>query len=317
VAEVVAVSTNPAIDRVALATDVRRGGIRRADAFLETPGGKAAHVVMVAQALGADARLVAPAGGRRGELLAALLEEEGVSATLVATAGETRGTYTVVDAAEADIVEVHEPAEAMSEAEAERLVAAATTAAADAKVVITAGSLPPGAPADLPALIVRAARAAGAFTVVDTSSGEALLTALAETPDLVTPNLQEAAALGEDEVGADAPLEELAALARRLQGRGAQAVWLSVGPRGSLLAVAEAVWHLTPPPPRAVVNAVGCGDALVGGLAAGIVRGLELRDAARLGVAAATDKLASLHPGRVDREAVEALRDRVAVRQVE
>ena len=64
--------------------------------------------------------------------------------------------------------------------------------------------------------------------------------------------------------------------------------------------------HLSAPAER-VVNAVGCGDALSGGLAAGIARGLELADAAALGVAAATDKLGRLHSGRVDRAAVERL----------
>jgi fructose-1-phosphate kinase PfkB-like protein len=73
-------------------------------------------------------------------------------------------------------------------------------------------------------------------------------------------------------------------------------VWLSLGADGSLLSTRDGTWRLTPPPSRAIVNAVGCGDALVGGLAAGLVRGLDLLEAARLGTAAATDKLAWLHP---------------------
>ena len=64
--------------------------------------------------------------------------------------------------------------------------------------------------------------------------------------------------------------------------------------------------------PARIVNAVGCGDALLGGLVAG-PRGRARRssDAAALGVAAATDKLGRLHPGGIGRERVLALADEV------
>ena len=74
-----------------------------------------------------------------------------------------------------------------------------------------------------------------------------------------------------------------------------------------MLATGDGTWHLAGPRPETVVNAVGSGDALVGGLAAGLARGLGLLEAAVLGTAAATDKLRHLHSGRVDRDAVERL----------
>ena len=72
---------------------------------------------------------------------------------------------------------------------------------------------------------------------------------------------------------------------------GAHALWLSLGPAGSLFATGEVIHRLTAPAPHAVVNAVGCGDALIGGFAAGLIAGGPLA-AAVLGVAAATEKLA-------------------------
>jgi 1-phosphofructokinase len=290
---VVAVSTNPAIDRIALAPAAAGGGLVRASELLVTPGGKAAHVAMVAAALGARVRLVAPAGG---PLLGELLAAERVPAVLVPVEAPTRGTYTVVDPDASDVLEVHEPSPPLTDDECETLVAAATEAFAGAAVAVIAGSLPAGAAPDLHA---RLARAADAFTVVDTSSAAALERALAVRPDLVTPNAAEAAAV----LGGEKPLE---AMAHGLRDRGARAAWLSAGPDGSVLADGAGAWHLSAAPPAAVVNAVGCGDALVGGLAAGLARGLALLDAAALGVAAATDKLRHLHSGRVDGAAVEA-----------
>ena len=106
--------------------------------------------------------------------------------------------------------------------------------------------------------------------------------------------------------GGDAPLGALAAFAERLLERGAGAVWLSLGRRGSLLVSDVGALHFNAPGDR-VVNSVGCGDALAGGLAAGLARGLDLPDAAALGVAAAADKLGRLHSGRVERAGVERL----------
>jgi tagatose 6-phosphate kinase len=293
---VVAVSTNPAIDRIALAPAAAGGGLVRARELLETPGGKAAHVAMVAAALGAGVRLVAAAGV---PLLGELLAAERIPAALVPTAAPTRGTYTVVDPHAGDVLEVHEPSLPLSGDECEALVTAATEAFAGAAVAVIAGSLPAGAPLDLHARLARAASAVGAFAIVDSSSTPALERALAARPDLVKPNAAEAAAV----LGGERPLE---AMAQGLRDCGARAVWLSAGPEGSLLADGAGVWHLAAPPPARVVNAVGCGDALVGGLAAGLARGLAPLDAAALGVAAAADKLRHLHSGRVDAAAVEA-----------
>jgi 1-phosphofructokinase len=304
-ATVVAVSTNPAIDRIALADGAAGGGLVRAHELLVTPGGKAAHVATVAAALGADARLVTPAGG---DLLGDLLARAAVPATLVPVAEPTRGTYTVVDPAAGDVIEVHEPSPAVSADECDALVAAATDAAAGAAVVVVAGSLPAGAPPDLHARLLRAC--AAAFTVLDTSSTPALEAGLAAEPDLVKPNVAEAAEL------LGAPDAGLAATAFALRDRGAGAVWLSAGERGSVLAAGEGAWHLAGPEPDAVVNAVGCGDALVGGLAAGLARGLGLLEAAALGTAAAADKLRHLHSGRVDGEAVERLLPAVTRRRI-
>jgi sugar/nucleoside kinase (ribokinase family) len=64
---------------------------------------------------------------------------------------------------------------------------------------------------------------------------------------------------------------------------------------------------VTAPAPERVVNAVGCGDALIGGFAAALAAGRDPRSAVVLGAAAAAAKLAHLHPGRVEREAVDAL----------
>jgi 1-phosphofructokinase family hexose kinase len=307
-AAVLAVATSPALDRISLTRGGALEGIVRASQALETPGGKAIHAAMVARALGAETHLVAPAGGRRGELLRDLLAAEGLESSLLAVAAETRATHTLVDADLGDRIEIHDPPGALQPVDCDELVAATRVRGSAARVVVVSGGLPPAAPHDLHARLLTAAREGDAFTILDTSSVEAFELGLGAAPDLVKPNLAELAALlGEGAASErDAPMASLAALADRLRENRAGAVWLSLGERGSLLVSAAGSLHLSAPAQR-IVNAVGCGDALVGGLAAGIARGLELADAAALGAAAAADKLGRLSSGQVERAAVERL----------
>jgi fructose-1-phosphate kinase PfkB-like protein len=159
----------------------------------------------------------------------------------------------------------------------------------------------------LHARLIAAAREHDAFTILDCSTSEAFAAAVAEAPDLVAPNLAEAGRLLGTEIDLGRDDLEPGAIAAEIRDRGAAAVWLSLGAEGSVFADAEGALRLTTPAPERLVNTVGCGDALIGGFAAALLAGRDPRSAIVLGVAAATQKLAHLHPGRVERAAVEAL----------
>lgn len=305
-----AVATNPALDRVA-----RLGGpaagVVRAREILETPGGKATHVMMVARRLGTEVELLAPVGGRNGEQFVAGLAVANFPVQPVPVAAAMRGTYTLVVDGEGDVVEVHEPGEPLAPDDADKLVAAVERLAPGFDTVAICGSLPAGASVDLHARLVAAAKAAGARAILDCSSVDAFSAALAANPDLVAPNLDEALMLVgrklKEGLSFRPTNEELLELCDGLLADGAGAVWLSLGAEGSLLATAEVAVRLRGPEAGEVVNAVGCGDALIGGLVAGLAEGAGLPEAAALGVAAATDKLKHLHPGEIDAERVRAL----------
>jgi 1-phosphofructokinase family hexose kinase len=314
-----AVSTNPAIDRVARLGGPATGVVKAAE-FLETPGGKGAHVAMVAWELGAEVELLTTAGGRSGDLFLELLEGEGFPVHPVRVGGATRGTYTLVVDGEADMVEVHEPAGPLDQGDADHLVAELERLAPAFETVAICGSLPPGAPVDLHARLVAVAKAAGARTILDCSTVAAFEAALGEGPDLVAPNLAEASALTGRKLQEGLSFRptdaEVLGLCDGMLAAGAGGVWLSLGDEGSALATGGRVVRLRAPQAPDPVNAVGCGDALLGGLLTGLAAGAGLPPAAALGVAAATDKLAHLHPGRVDEARVRALVTEVEIEQL-
>jgi fructose-1-phosphate kinase PfkB-like protein len=80
-----------------------------------------------------------------------------------------------------------------------------------------------------------------------------------------------------------------------------------------VLADASHVVRLTPPPGLRRVNAVGCGDALLGAMLARLAAGAHIEEAAASGMAAAAEALGRDLPGPPDPAVVAALRARVRV----
>jgi fructose-1-phosphate kinase PfkB-like protein len=262
-----------------------------------------------------DVALVAPVGGASGRFYAQALAEEPLTTELLTVGADTRGTYTLVDPERADLFEIHEPAADLAVTEVDALVGLAAMAFVGSRVAVIAGGLPHGASAELHARLVRAARDAAAISVVDTSSADALAAALQAGASVAVPNLAEANVAAGDHLTADAPDADLVRLARELLRQGGDAIVLTAGARGSFVACASGdAWHVNAPAVGRPRNAVGCGDAFVGGLACRLAAGRSVRDAVVLGAAAAADNLTRLHSGRVDASAVGKLVDQVEVR---
>jgi ribokinase len=127
-------------------------------------------------------------------------------------------------------------------------------------------------------VLVEGAAAGDMRLVVNPAPARPLPAELLERRPILTPNQGEASEL----TGHDDPSAAAAALLRA----GAAAALVTCGARGVLVAAEATVEHLEPPP-VAVRDTTGAGDAFSGVLAAGIARGWELRRAARWANAAA------------------------------
>src|SRR5438034_410405 len=133
--------------------------------------------------------------------------------------------------------------------------------------------------------VARTLRALGAGVRVAGLAGGALRRGLAAGPAIVKPNLPEL----QDAVRR--PLDgraAVAAAAAELRAEGAHAVVVSLGHEGLLAVTGEGTWHAAPPA-HVAGNPTGAGDAVVAGLAHGLVLGRpwaqRLRHAVALGTA--------------------------------
>jgi 6-phosphofructokinase 2 len=146
---------------------------------------------------------------------------------------------------------------------------------------VLSGSLPPGAPDDVYARMIRCAKD-GARVVVDTSGG-ALQRTLDARPFLVKPNLRELSQLAGHPLESDEQIEEAAQGLVR-EGKVAVVV-VSLGAGGAVV-VSEEGARTVRAPTVPIRSKVGAGDSTVAGITLALSRGESLVDAARFGVAA-------------------------------
>jgi tagatose 6-phosphate kinase len=159
-------------------------------------------------------------------------------------------------------------------------------------LLVLAGSLPTSAPEDLYARLIRAARAAGARSVLD-ASGAWLRAALAAAPDVAKASTTELAG------ARGVTSAEAWAVGRAVAPEPASLI-VTAGRRGARLWSDGARWTVSTPS-RVPVNPIGAGDALMAGLCCGLSSGASLDDALADGVAWAAAKVQdfdlSLDPG--------------------
>ena len=301
----VGVSLNPAIDKVAAVDRLEPGRIHRPELLAMVPGGKALNAVRVARTLGAAADIVAVVAGHAGAWVVEQLAARGIPGWFVTLEGETRTCLSVLDRDTGRLTEFYEPGLDLPDDQWGAVEGALQDALADrpsATVVLLAGSLPPGAPADAYRRLATRASTAGARVVVDVG-GAPLAAALEAGPWLVKINAAEAAAT----TGLlTADRHEVATSARRLIRDGAQQALVTMGVEGAVLVTDAGAWSVGRVPEVGRFS-VGSGDALVGGFVAALARGEDLATALRYGAAAATANALMPGQGELDPDAVARL----------
>ncbi|MFE0773833.1 1-phosphofructokinase family hexose kinase [Streptomyces sp. NPDC058861] len=298
---IVTVTLNTALDLTYRVPALTPCASHRVTQVIERPGGKGLNVARVLAALGYETVATGFAGGATGAVLRDGLAATPVRDELVETAGSTRRTVAVVDAAGGDTTQLNEPGPTVTAAEWDAFRVRFAALLDGAAAVALCGSLPPGIHVGAYAELVRLARAAAVPVLLDTS-GEPLRRGIAARPDLVKPNADELAQL----TGARDP-RRATLDARR---RGAHAVVSSLGPEGLLAATPEGLWRAAPPAPVRG-NPTGAGDSAVAGLLSGLVDGVPWPDRLVRAVALSAATVLSPVAGEFDRAAYEELLGRV------
>jgi 1-phosphofructokinase len=268
-------------------------------------GGQGVWVSRAAAELGGWPVLCGFDGGETGQVLEALLEQLPGERRLVPTEAHS-GCY-VTDRRDGERrVIASSLAEPASRHEADDLLSLTCSAALEGGVLAVCNPYPgEGFPLDLYSNLVADVRAAGVPVLVDLSSPR-LESALDGKPDVVKLNDWELAQYMQGPVDG----KRLREAAERLRSAGAGAVIVTRGGEPALVLQGERALELRPPHFERGFRE-GCGDAMMGAMAARIAAGDDFDQALRLGAAAGAATFLRHGLATGSRQVIEELADRV------
>jgi 1-phosphofructokinase len=271
-------------------------------------GGQGVWVARMAGELGAWPVLCGFAGGETGTVLRSVLEAMPGERRLVETAART-GSY-VVDRRSGDRrVVATALADAASRHEIDDLFSVTCAAALESAVTVVCNPYPGEIiPLEVYGDLVADVRSNGKPVFVDLSTPR-LDRALEGAPDLVKLNDWE---LAEYVYGPVSQPGEMRAAAERLRSAGARAVLVTRAGEPAFFLDGEGAIEIVPPRFERG-SREGCGDSMMGAIAAACAQGSRLRDAIVLGTAAGAANFLRHGLGSGSRQVVEELLPRVQV----
>jgi 1-phosphofructokinase family hexose kinase len=313
---ILCVAGNPSIDKLFEVERVTPGAIHRPLGFVQVAGGKGLNVARAVARLGADVTAVCVLGGHAGRWVAeALGGEDGVRVRVAWTEAQTRSSLSVAERETGRLTEFYEDGDEIDRGSWAALEGIVGEVSREGVSWITmSGSLPPGAPADGYARVVRAAREAGIATAVD-ARGEPLRLAVAAGPSVVKVNAAEAGELLDTTVTSDAEALAAARAIVTTAGGDGHASVVTLGLEGAVLVAPDGsclhgrVDERGPFP-------VGSGDAFL----AGLVVALEAEEywpaALAMAVGAGAANAEVRGAGRLEPDRAQALAERALIARI-
>lgn len=271
--------------------------------------GQGVWVARMAAELGASPTLCGFIGGETGTVLRPLLAQMDAELRLIETT-ESSGCY-LHDRRDGERVPIAQSASLPpSRHEIDELFSTTVATAIDSDVLALCGPYPGEAlPLELYGNLVADVKANGTPVVVDLSPPR-LDSALEGGPDLVKINDWELARYIEGPVDGE---QRMRAAAQRLLDAGAGAAIVTRAEEPAMVLRDEDAWTLIPPRFERG-SREGCGDSMMGGLAASIAAGLEWEETLRIGAAAGAANFLRHGLGSGSRPVIEDLAKRVELR---
>lgn len=276
------VTLNPALDYEVLVDGFRAGELNRTSREHMHFGGKGVNVSTVLHHLGVETVALGFVAGFTGKALEDGLKAGGIRTDFVRLEeGLTRVNVKIRSGGGGGETEINSQGPPIPAPALEALLRK-LDGLGEGDVLVLAGSLPAGLPADVYQTILARVEGRGVLTVVD-AARDVLRGVLPYRPFLIKPNSAELGELFGREALSE---EEILPLARSLQAQGARNVLVSMGGTGSLLLDETGGARRLGVPPGTVRHTVGAGDSMVAGFLAGWLSTGSYETAHRMGTAA-------------------------------
>lgn len=308
---IVTITLNAAIDKRYVTSGAKMGEVNRVLACEYTPGGKGLNVSKVLKISGAEVLASGILGGYAGQYIEARLNEMEIPSGFYYVSGESRSCINIWDDEKKQQTEYLEPGVTVTENEVEGFLKLYKEQIIPAQVISISGSVPNGVPKDIYKKMVEAALQQGKKVILDTS-GELLEYGLAAKPTLIKPNIDEIRLLTGKECQ---DMGELVDAGIALHKQGIEKVVISLGGSGAILVSKEGIYQTIVPKIEAV-NTVGCGDAMVAGLAIGLSKEYTSAKLIKTASSIATAAAMSEYTGHYDPEVSAKIYQSIEIKKI-
>jgi len=310
---VLVMCANAGIDRTYEVENFALGAYHTPRRFRADAGGKGVNVARSLRALGLEVALVGFAGGMSRQFIAGRLARQNIVTDLVPIGEDSRLCINIVDPVHKSQTRVDEVSPLVTPDEVARLKRQWWRLLERVELAIISGSAPRGVPFHFYAEMVFLAKQKQVRVILD-ARDQLLEAAIEAAPDVIKPNLAELERL----IGSSLSVPEgVVEAGRALISRGIRTVIVSLGNRGAIFLTPDQGEYWAAPPEVEFVSSVGCGDAMVAGLAAATVRREPLEQRMRWAVAAGASAASTFGAALELKEDVEKLLPGVVVERLD
>ena len=273
------VCMNPSFDKTAETDQIHPGDVTRLGNVRVDIGGKGVNVAVVLRRLHEASRCVGCLGEENADRFLRMIAKEDVVFDYLSVPGEVRTNLKLLDNSQNMVSEFNEPGISLDEEQLQQFMQLLQAKSQDSQYVVFSGRLPMGCPETTYQRCIESLE--GKKCVLD-AAGEALLHGIKAKPYLIKPNLPEMQFIMRKELRT---LREIRDAALFLISYGAQNVVVSMGKVGAVF-VNEKKTLFAPSVRVDARSTVGAGDAMIGGILTGLMRGANMTEAFKFGVAA-------------------------------
>ncbi|MCG1037064.1 1-phosphofructokinase family hexose kinase [Polaribacter sargassicola] len=279
--KVVTLTINPALDKSAQVEEMTPFDKLECNNITYHPGGGGINISRVLHRLGIESNCLFPYGGKTGEHLVELLQEQNISVLATPISILTRENFAVFDIKTGLQFRFGMPTEPFLEKEMTQIEELINKSVTTNDILVISGSLPKGLPVNYYSKIIKNLNSKGVKVVVDTS-GPVFNEVLENELYLIKPNQKELARLAGKE--SQTKEEQEAFALKMVTDKIAKYVVVSLGKDGAFIAHKNGIDYIAAPK-ITVKSTIGAGDSMVAGLIYGTVKGKDAKEMLRWGVA--------------------------------
>jgi 1-phosphofructokinase len=283
------VTLNPAIDQMVRVNNLRPDSVNRGQEISFDASGKGVNVASFLADYGQDTAVTGYLGQASAGIFEQFFASKGIEDCFVRIPGSTRINVKIVDEEKQQTTDINMPGLAPPQEALETLLETIELLANSCDWFVLSGSLPPNVPGTIYATIITRLKRRNKHIILD-SSGEALRAGIQAGPTMVKPNIEELQQLARHTLTSQAEIQQAA---YQLLSEDVQLVVVSMGRQGAML-IERDTTMIALPPTITVKKTFGAGDAMVAGLVAAQIQGLDLADCGRLATAFSVAAIAHL-----------------------